>query len=382
MKTDKIELYIHIPFCVSKCRYCDFLSFSSDDDTVRKYINALIEEISSKKDKENIIDTIFVGGGTPSLLDVNYIKEIFDSLYADFNISDDAEITIEANPGTITKEKAKAYAELGINRVSMGLQSADNEALKKLGRIHDFNQFLESYDILRNAGMSNINVDIMSGLPGQSIFKYEETLCRVCAVNPEHISAYSLIVEEGTPFYQMYNPVDGLRRNELPDEDSERKQYYMTRDILKDAGYLRYEISNYSKSGYECRHNIGYWRGVPYIGMGLGASSLWNDTRYNNTADMSEYIRCSTKPESIAENVQKLTDTDRMEEFMFLGLRMTEGIRINEFYEKFGVTVSEVYGEVIKKYSDMKMLEINGENMKLTDKGVDVSNIIFADFIL
>ena len=382
MKTDKIELYIHIPFCVRKCRYCDFLSFSSDDDTVRKYTDALIREISSKKNKENITDTIFIGGGTPSLLDVKYIKEIFDSLYDNFNISDDAEITIEANPGTITKEKAKAYAELGINRVSMGLQSADNEALKKLGRIHDFNQFLESYDILRNEGMSNINVDIMSGLPGQSVAKYEETLYKVCAVNPEHISAYSLIVEEGTPFYQMYNPVDGLRRDELPDEDSEREQYYMTRDILKDAGYFRYEISNYSKPGYECRHNTGYWRGVPYIGMGLGASSLWNGTRYNNTGDMSEYIRCSMKPDSIAENVQKLTDTDRMEEFMFLGLRMTEGIQINEFYEKFGVTVNEVYGEVIKKYSDMKMLEINSENMKLTDKGVDVSNIIFADFIL
>ncbi|MDD6857785.1 MAG: radical SAM family heme chaperone HemW [Lachnospiraceae bacterium] len=382
MKTDKIELYIHIPFCVSKCRYCDFLSFSSDEDTVRKYTDALIREISSKKNKENITDTIFIGGGTPSLLDVKYIKEIFDSLYDDFNISDDAEITIEANPGTITKEKAKAYAELGINRVSMGLQSADNEALKKLGRIHDFNHFLESYDILRNEGMSNINVDIMSGLPGQSVAKYEETLCKVCDVNPEHISAYSLIVEEGTPFYQMYNPVDGLRRDELPDEDSEREQYYMTRDILKDAGYFRYEISNYSKPGYECRHNTGYWRGVPYIGMGLGASSLWNGTRYNNTGDMSEYIRCSMKPDSIAENVQKLTDADRMEEFMFLGLRMTEGIQISEFYEKFGVTVNEVYGEVIKKYSDMKMLEINGENMKLTDKGVDVSNIIFADFIL
>lgn len=382
MKTDKIELYIHIPFCVSKCRYCDFLSFSSDGDTVRKYTDALIREISSKKNKENITDTIFIGGGTPSLLDVKYIKEIFDSLYDDFNISDDAEITIEANPGTITKEKAKAYAELGINRVSMGLQSADNEALKKLGRIHDFNHFLESYDILRNEGMSNINVDIMSGLPGQSVAKYEETLCKVCDVNPEHISAYSLIVEEGTPFYQMYNPVDGLRRDELPDEDSEREQYYMTRDILKDAGYFRYEISNYSKPGYECRHNTGYWRGVPYIGMGLGASSLWNGTRYNNTGDMSEYIRCSMKPDSIAENVQKLTDADRMEEFMFLGLRMTEGIQNSEFYEKFGVTVNEVYGEVIKKYSDMKMLEINGENMKLTDKGVDVSNIIFADFIL
>lgn len=264
----------------------------------------------------------------------------------------------------------------------MGLQSADNEALKKLGRIHDFNQFLESYDILRNEGMSNINVDIMSGLPGQSVAKYEETLYKVCDVNPEHISAYSLIVEEGTPFYQMYNLVDGLRRDELPDEDSEREQYYITRDILKDAGYFRYEISNYSKPGYECRHNTGYWRGVPYIGMGLGASSLWNGTRYNNTGDMSEYIRCSMKPDSIAENVQKLTDTDKMEEFMFLGLRMTEGIQISEFYEKFGVTVNEVYGEVIKKYSDMKMLEINGENMKLTDKGVDVSNIIFADFIL
>ena len=348
MKTDKMELYIHIPFCVSKCRYCDFLSFSSDDDTVRKYTDALIREISSKKNKENITDTIFIGGGTPSLLDVKYIKGIFDSLYDDFNISDDAEITIEANPGTITKEKAKAYAELGINRISMGLQSADNEALKKLGRIHDFNQFLESYDILRNEGMSNINVDIMSGLPGQSVAKYEETLYKVCDVNPEHISAYSLIVEEGTPFYQMYNPVDGLRRDELPDEDSEREQYYITRDILKDAGYFRYEISNYSKPGYECRHNTGYWRGVPYIGMGLGASSLWNGTRYNNTGDMSEYIRCSMKPDSIAENVQKLTDTDKMEEFMFLGLRMTEGIQISEFYEKFGVTVNEVYGEVIK----------------------------------
>lgn len=380
-----MQIYIHIPFCIRKCNYCDFLSFACDEDMKKKYVQALIEEIRSISGKcheiERDVSTIFIGGGTPSSIDGMYIEHILNEVRDVFKVREDAEITIECNPGTVDAQKLKHYTSAGINRVSMGLQTTDDEALIKLGRIHTYEQFLQSYDCVRNAGIHNVNVDIMSGLPGQSVDKYSESVENVCKLNPEHISAYSLIVEEGTPFYEMYNDENGIKTKELPDEESERRQYYITKDILNKYGYSRYEISNYSKKGYECVHNCGYWRRNPYIGFGLGAASLYNETRYNNTDDMKEYLAYSSN-DSIRRNIQRLTVEEQMEEFMFLGLRMCDGVSVIEFEQKFGKSIDGVFGRTIEKYLSLEMLSRENDIIRLTDRGIDVSNIIFSDFIL
>lgn len=382
MKTNKdFEIYIHIPFCVKKCNYCDFLSFQADGKMIENYVDALVKEIHAKSVGDIEADTVFIGGGTPSILKSEYIEVIMSELTNCFRIKETAEITIEVNPGTITSKNAHTFAKSGINRVSIGLQSAQDEVLQKLGRIHTWQQFLDSYNILREEGFNNINVDIMSGLPLQSVEMYEDTINKVCMLSPEHISAYSLIVEEDTPFYNMYNQDDGILTDELPDEEEERCQYYMTDRILNSYGYKRYEISNYSKSGFECRHNIGYWKRKPYIGMGLGAASLYNEKRFNNTSDIAKYLENSAYPELITENIQILSVKEQMEEYMFLGLRMTDGVSGESFMEKFGYDIYEIYGSVISKYKGIGMIDVNGDRIFLTEKGIDVSNVIFADFL-
>lgn len=348
---------------------------------VDSYIDALIKEMHAKQEKDIGTCTVFIGGGTPSALKPEHIGYIMEELKKCFAIKEGAEITIEANPGTITGQKAQAYVKSGINRVSIGLQTADGRELKKLGRIHTWQQFLDSYNILRQEGIKNINVDIMGGLPMQSAGSYGETLNKVCMLSPEHISAYSLIVEEGTPFYAMYNEEDGSLLDELPGEEEERMQYHMTGRILRNYGYNRYEISNYAKPGYECRHNIGYWKRVPYIGLGLGAASLYNGKRYNNTSDIKKYIAESGSPQAIAENIQVLSLREQMEEFMFLGMRMMEGVRKSTFYRQFGKEMDEVYGEVISRYNRIGLTETKGDRVFLTEKGIDVSNVVFADFL-
>ncbi|MBD5136717.1 MAG: oxygen-independent coproporphyrinogen III oxidase [Lachnospiraceae bacterium] len=383
MKISKdIEIYIHIPFCVKKCCYCDFLSFQSDNHMIEDYIDALLKEMRAKSVKDMEADTVFIGGGTPSILKPDYIEIIMSELRKCFNVKKEAEITIEANPGTITAGKAQAYVNSGINRVSIGLQTAQDAELKKLGRIHTWQQFLDSYNILREEGINNINVDIMSGLPLQSIEMYKDTVHKVCMLSPEHISAYSLIVEEGTPFYDMYNQESGRLKDELPNEEEERQQYYMTDKILTGYGYKRYEISNYAKSGFECRHNIGYWKRKPYIGLGLGAASLYSEKRFNNTSDIKKYISNSEYPEKITENIQILSTKEQMEEYMFLGMRMMEGVSRSTFMQKFGNDMDEIYGNVISKYSKIGMTDIDGDRVFLTKKGIDVSNVVFSDFLL
>ena len=282
-----MQIYMHIPFCVKKCLYCDFLSGPQNQETIELYVDSLCREIATypvshanrTKDK---VSTIFVGGGTPSILSGEQIKRIFDALYAHFDMEEDAEVTIEVNPGTVTREKLEAYRACNINRISFGLQSANNEELKLLGRIHNFETFVENFRLARACGFENINVDLMSAIPNQTLQSFEETLCKVLALKPEHISAYSLIVEEGTPFAYLYG--EGCpKEQELPSEDVEREIYYKTEEILSQAGYHRYEISNYAKQGMECKHNVGYWDRKEYIGFGLGASGLVNETRLRNT---------------------------------------------------------------------------------------------------
>lgn len=374
MKTP-LELYLHIPFCIRKCAYCDFLSFASGRERQKEYKKALEREIRAVgRIPDYEIATVFFGGGTPSVPDAEDLFEIMELLKSRFTFSEDAEITLEANPGTLNRGKAETYRSAGFNRLSLGCQSVHEEELKSLGRIHTYREFLESYDMAREAGFSNISVDLMSGIPGQTPESWEKSLVEIAGKRPEHISAYSLIVEPGTPFASM--------KLNLPDEDTERKMYDMTGEILGSFGYRQYEISNYARPGYECRHNIGYWKRTEYLGFGPGAASLLKGCRFTNTADMQRYLDNSGHPEKIRENTEHLSEKDCMEEFMFLGLRMNEGISEPEFEKQFRRKIDEVYGEVLEKYLTSGFLWRKDGRIGLTGKGISVSNVVMADFLL
>ena len=384
-----MELYIHIPFCVRKCRYCDFLSFASDACVREKYVDQLIREIESIPEEDagqcpenaaprlnltgRTVETIFIGGGTPSLLPPSAVERILAAVRQVFRVEPDAEITMEANPGTLTPDSAAGYRNAGVSRLSLGLQSASEEELRLLGRIHTREQFLQSFRAARDAGFDNINVDLMSALPGQSEESWQETLRFVCDLEPEHISAYSLIIEEGTPF--------ASRTLKLPDEDTEYNMYEATAQILGEYGFEQYEISNYAKKGRECRHNVGYWIRQDYLGFGLGASSLYGKERFANTQDMKKYLENSRTPEKIREKEPLLTREDEMAEFMFLGLRMTRGISKAEFERQFGSETDAIYGDVLRKYKSMGLLLEENGRIFLSREGIHVSNSVMADFL-
>lgn len=377
---NKFGIYIHIPFCVRKCLYCDFLSFACDKDTQERYMEALYKEIkaSSGRLKGKDISTVFIGGGTPSVVDTVLLGRIIEALKENYNIEADAEITMELNPGTVTAESLKEYKAMGINRLSMGLQAWQDRLLKTLGRIHTADKFKESFLLAREAGFENINVDIMLSLPGQTMGDVKETFDNVIALSPEHISAYSLIIEDGTPFKDMF---ESGHFKEI-DEDFDRNVYHFSCDMLAKNGYDRYEISNFSKKGFESRHNSLYWRTDEYIGFGLGAHSYFNGERFHNTEDMERYIALSEEHDSIKEDVEKLTKEDKISEFMFMGLRMDEGVKKSVFKERFGVDMDDIYGDIIIKYKKLGMIEETDDGIHLTDKGIDVSNVIFSEFLL
>ena len=386
----ELELYVHIPFCVRKCAYCDFLSAPADTQERTLYIDALTEEIRARKNDFNAyrVSTIFLGGGTPSILEGDDSARIFRALQENFDISDDAEITMEVNPGTVTEEKAASWRKSGVNRLSIGLQSADDRELKMLGRIHTYREFLDTWKIVREAGFENVNVDLISAIPGQNLRSWSETLRKVADLGPEHISAYSLIIEEGTPFYERYGDGSGEDENKgnhlppLPDEDTEREMYKATEKILAEYGYHRYEISNYSKTGYEYRHNLGYWERKEYLGLGLGASSLISECRFHNTADMGKYLRLyENAGTDICEDIEHLSVEDQMEEFMFLGLRKTVGISVDDFRKAFGKEIREVYGEQMRKLEEQRLIEYSGNRVRLTERGTDISNYVFSEFM-
>lgn len=392
MNKKNLELYIHIPFCIRKCAYCDFLSFAAPERAYREYVDKLIEEIHGQSGNfaGYCVTTVFVGGGTPSVLPAFLIEELFAVLYQCFDIAEDAEITLEANPGTLTMEKLEVYRQSGINRLSIGLQSADDQELRYLGRIHSYDDFLKSYQRARQAGFDNINVDLMSALPGQTVHSWKTTLRKVMMLRPEHISAYSLIIEEGTPFYGRYGqaiPESGESAlwslPNLPDEDTDREMYHLTREIMEAQGYGRYEISNYARPGYECRHNIGYWNGTEYLGLGLGASSYTFGFRYHNTADFKEYLSLDLyESGSAARDIKELSLEERMEEFMFLGLRMMQGVSGSEFLERFGQNMWNVYSTVLPKLQEQGLIEVNAPWVRLTELGIDVSNAVLCEFLL
>lgn len=386
MKNKKqVELYIHIPFCARKCEYCDFLSFVTPAAAHRIYADKLIEEIHAESAglRGYEVSSIFIGGGTPSVLSSECIVQIMAAAYESFEVREDAEITIEANPGTLTQAKLADYRLAGINRISLGLQSADDWELRTLGRIHTYDEFLKSYQRVRLAGFDNVNVDLMSALPGQTLESWEKTLKKVLMLKPEHISAYSLIVEEGTPFYEIYGK-DEIGYPPLPDEDEEREMYYLTKEILAKHGYKRYEISNYAKPGKECRHNIGYWRGVDYLGLGLGSSSYISGYRFHKERDLRAYLAADTKkgfPGNLYQEIISLSSREKMEEFMFLGLRMMEGVSGSDFAARFGQNMWNVYGEQIEKLRQEGLLNVKPPYIWLTDRGIDVSNYALSEFI-
>lgn len=401
-----MEVYIHIPFCQRKCAYCDFLSFPADADMQKKYVKAVLTEIRDfPHDPPAGVSSIYIGGGTPSYIYADAIGEILHTVRECFAVDGDAEISMEANPGTVTADRLSLYRQAGVNRLSFGCQSADPAELKELGRIHTWEQFQESFRLARQMGFTNINVDLMSGIPGQTLESWEKSLRLVAEMEPEHISAYSLILEEGTPFYKKYaeqrtildtgvtqaEMVEKIRKRHrseedsanpgdtvwLPDEETERRMYERTAEILSGYGFRQYEISNYAREGYACRHNIGYWTGVPYVGIGLGASSYMGRMRYRNTADMNQYCRdCS-----LGRKWQALTDKDMMAEFMILGLRLTDGVSEDDFYHHFGKKVDLVYGNVIRHYTELGLLEKNRGRIRLTRRGISLSNTVMADFL-
>ena len=382
-----MELYIHIPFCVKKCDYCDFLSFAADEQTQKSYVAALQKELAfyGAKYKDRRITTIFIGGGTPSWLKEDYMQAIMETVYHYFSVEQDAEITIECNPGTITEHKFEVYRRIGINRLSIGLQSVHNEELKILGRIHTFEQFLKTYDMARKHGFSNINIDLMSSLPGQTPEIFCDSLYQVLKLKPEHISVYSLIIEKGTPFYELYRfdavrQAAGMQTESLPTEEEEYQTTKRTQHILKEAGYHWYEISNFAKPGYECRHNIGYWKRVDYLGVGLGASSLIDNVRYSNTRDLYTYL--SVPADSLHETAAQITRNEQMEEFMFLGLRMRDGFYRDEFTQAFGIPIEAVYGDALNHLQQEELLLKREGRIYLTDKGMDLNNYVVAQFML
>ena len=382
----KLAIYIHIPFCVRKCLYCDFLSAPASDETREQYVQALCREIrEERKSYVNYkIETIFLGGGTPSLLSGEQLDRILGTVFDAYQVADDCEISMEVNPGTVTKEKLKAYKRAGVNRLSIGMQSAVEEELQSLGRIHSSEDAFDTYDLAVKTGFNNINIDLMSAIPGQTKESWKESLKRILDLEPApaHVSAYSLIIEEGTSFFEN-TPT-------LPDEDTEREMYKITNDILSEAGYLRYEISNYAKPGFACRHNCTYWERGSYAGFGIGAASLVEQVRFSNTRNLKDYLGKYLKNATVAikENRQELSVEEQMEEFMFLGLRMMRGVSAGKFSDLFGKTIEQVYPGIVEKYCRQGLLQKipeqgSGEvRIALTERGIDVSNVIMADFLL
>lgn len=372
----EISLYIHIPFCKQKCFYCDFPSYSGKDRFKEDYVDALVKEIENRANGY-IIKTIFIGGGTPSYLDVNQIEKLLTSINK-LNLSKDIEFSMECNPGVLFKEKLVAMKKGGINRISFGLQSTKDSLLKEVGRIHSYNEFLENFNLAREVGFENINVDIMYGLPNQTVEDWKDTLETICKIKPDHISAYSLIIEEGTVFYKLYEK-DLLK---LPTEEMEREMDGLTKTILKKYGYHQYEISNYSLEGKECKHNKVYWQLKDYLGLGSSASSYVSGVRIKNIDDIEEYISKINSNEDVSDEEYINSEEDEIEEFIFMGLRMNEGISLNEFKERFNKSIESIYKDVLEKNIKNGLLEKNNCRIYLTPRGMDFSNNVMAEFIL
>lgn len=372
-------LYVHIPFCVQKCLYCDFPSFAGQLDKRERYVKALQKELLQKAEqcKEYAIETIFFGGGTPTVLSAEQLQCLMDTIKEHYNVTEHAEITIEANPGTLDLEMCQALHDMGFNRISMGLQAWQNDLLQTLGRIHTKEVFLDNFQNARKAGFDNINVDLMFALPKQTVADWLETLEAVTALEPEHISAYSLIIEEGTPFYDLYEK--GVYQE--TDEQTDREMYHQTIQFLEEKGYAQYEISNFAKQGKQSRHNMVYWLDGVYLGFGLGAHSYWQEQRFHNPYDLECYIKKANAGMDLTEDVEDIPQNEQYSEFMFLGLRMTDGVSKKRFLQRFGKEMEVIYGDELEKLKKEGLLDEENGFVKLTERGIDVSNYVFVAFL-
>lgn len=375
----ELGLYVHIPFCVKKCGYCDFLSWCGTSEEKETYVQALLKEIESYREfaRGYRVSTVFVGGGTPSVLEAGQMERVLGKIQEVFELEKKPEITLEMNPGTVTEEKLQCYKENGVNRLSIGLQSVKNEKLEVLGRIHSYEEFLESYELARKAGFTNISVDLISSIPGQKLEEWKEELAALSALSPEHISVYQLIIEAETPFYEKYAEHEEL----LPDEEESREIYLWTGSFLKEQGYEQYEISNYAKPGKESRHNLKYWERGDYLGLGLGAASMVRNIRMSNTKDMKTYLERCGQPKTMREDVQFLEEARQMEEFMFLGLRKTRGVSRKEFRRIFGQEMDMVYEKALHKCLENGMLKEHKDRVYLSEEGVLLSNAVLSEFL-
>ena len=383
MDKNEIGIYIHIPFCMKKCFYCDFVSYANKEDMIEKYIKALEKEIKIKAEENKLlkINTIYIGGGTPSFIDSKHIVYIINAIKESFNIKENAEITIEVNPGTVTKNKLEDYIKCGINRISIGLQTTNNELLKQIGRIHTYEQFLETYNLIRMVGFNNINVDLMLALPNQTIKDLEDSLNKVIMLKPEHISVYSLILEEKTKLYDLVES----GKLELLDESIERNMYWKVKNILEQNGYKHYEISNFAKQGYESKHNLNCWNQEEYLGMGVAAHSYLNNKRYSNTENLEQYINKLLDEEGIKNDIvtvhEEQTLEDKQKEYMLLGLRKIEGVKISDFKNKFVQNPIYIFRKELDKLVKEDLIQVEDNNIKLTKKGLDLANLVFEEFV-
>ncbi len=376
-------IYIHIPFCAKKCSYCDFISFSDKDNLIEDYVFTLKKEIKDFDFFRVNVTTIYLGGGTPSYLDAKYITEILDLLKEKLVNNKvawkDLEIAIEVNPGTVNKEKLEAYKNAGVNRLSIGLQSTSNRLLKQIGRIHTYGDFLDTYNLAKEVGFNNINVDLMIALPNQTIQDIKESLEKIVYLNPNHISVYSLIVEEGTLISKWLD--EG--KIELPSDEEERRMYWYVKNFLELSGYNHYEISNFSKKGKESKHNLNCWNQEEYIGFGLAAHSYINGVRFCNTSNLEEYIKNieNNNLDKNREIEEKQTKEDKEKEFMMLGFRKIEGVNISKFKEKYQENPLYLFRKELDKLVNEGLIEVDLNNIKLTNKGLDLANLVFEEFI-
>ena len=377
----KIGVYIHIPFCKQKCYYCDFISYANKEQYFDKYVQALIAEMSSFLDNNDVeIETIYIGGGTPSIIDAKYIEKVMAKLQEKNALITAKEITIEVNPGTVTEEKLKTYKKIGINRLSIGLQSTDNNILKTIGRIHSYEDFLNTYKLARNQGFGNINVDLMIGLPNQKISDIKSSLEKITELKPEHISVYSLIVEENTPIEKMLN----IGKLELPDEELERNMYWYVKNVLELNGYKHYEISNFAKEGYESKHNLDCWNQKEYIGFGVAAHSYIDDVRFGNTGSIEGYWKNCENGEFEKNRIIDEVEKDvfsKEQEFMLIGLRKIDGVFIQDFKNKFGDNPIFIFKDELSKLVDEGLVVVDFDSIRLTNKGLDLANLVWEEFV-
>ena len=384
MRQKEVGLYIHIPFCKQKCEYCDFYSVANKDELIPQYVQSLLNEIKGVSNSKNldfipVVTTIYIGGGTPSYLKSNFISQILSTIYENYQVVKDAEITVEVNPGTVTLDKLEEYVKAGVNRLSIGLQTTHDYLLQKIGRIHNYYDFLDTYHFAREVGIQNINVDLMLGLPEQTLIELQDSVEEVISLEPEHISVYSLILEEGTKLEKKV--LEGELK--LPLEEEERSMYWKTKALLEESGYIHYEISNFAKPNYQAKHNLNCWNQKEYIGFGAGAHSYINGVRYSNISSIKKYLLNDQNRtwEKNRELHEKLNQEAKQKEYMLLGLRKIEGVSVQEFKSKFVANPIYLYHTELEKLSEEKLLEIDGDTIKLTNKGLDLANLVWEEFV-